>query len=247
MPFFGDKIIYQAICSSTNTVAMQLLATSKPQEGTVVITDHQYQGKGQRGNHWISEPYKNLTCSLIVYPYFLSAQQSFMLNMITTLAIHQVIAAYIPVGLTIKWPNDIYYYNKKLSGLLIENIINKGQIKAAVIGIGINVNQKSFALPRASSLAMICKKQFDLSNLLAQILQAIQFQYTQLQGQNIPALKKAYIQRLYGMHEKHTFQAQSQCFQGIIRGVDALGRLCIEKESGYKQYYGFQEITLVAQ
>jgi BirA family transcriptional regulator, biotin operon repressor / biotin---[acetyl-CoA-carboxylase] ligase len=245
MPFAGDKILYQAMCGSTNTVAMELLATSTPLEETVVITDQQYQGKGQRGATWLSEPYKNLTFSLILYPTFLPLQQSFMLNVMTTLAIHQVIAIYAPSGLTIKWPNDIYYQNKKLSGILIENTVNQGQLKASVIGIGLNVNQENFALSTATSLSLICKQQFDLTTLLNQLLEAIKAKYIQLKKQDFMALKEVYLKKLYGIHQTHSFQAHSEHFQGIIRDVDILGRLVVEKESGHQQYYACKEISLI--
>jgi BirA family biotin operon repressor/biotin-[acetyl-CoA-carboxylase] ligase len=245
MPFSGDKIIYQPMCDSTNTVAMQLLATSTPPEETVVITDQQYQGRGQRGTTWISEPYKNLTFSLILYPTFLPLRQSFMLNVTTTLAIYQVIATYSPIGLTIKWPNDIYYQDKKLSGILIENTVNQGQLKASVIGIGLNVNQENFALSTATSLSLICKQQFDLTTLLNQLLEAIKAKYIQLKKQDFMVLKETYLEKLYGIHEKHIFQAHSERFQGIIRDVDMLGRLIIEKESGHRQHYACKEISLI--
>jgi BirA family biotin operon repressor/biotin-[acetyl-CoA-carboxylase] ligase len=245
MPFAGDKIIYQAMCDSTNTVAMHLLATNTPPEETVVITDQQYQGRGQRGITWFSEPYKNLTFSLILYPTFLPLHQSFMLNVMTTLAIHQVIATYSSAGLTIKWPNDIYYQDKKLSGILIENTVNHAQLKASVIGIGLNVNQESFALSTATSLSLICKQQFDLITLLNQLLEAIKAKYIQLKKQDFRVLIEVYLEKLYGIHRKHTFQAHSEHFQGIVRGVDMLGRLIIEKESGHQQYYACKEISLI--
>ncbi len=245
MPFSGDKIIYQPTCPSTNTFAIQLLATSTPPEGTVVITDHQVAGRGQRGNSWASEPYKNLTFSLILYPTFLAPQANFMLNIMTTLAIHQALSAYIPDGLKIKWPNDLYYQHKKLSGVLIENTIQNNQIAASVIGIGLNVNQTHFDLTRATSLHLINNQAYDLPTLLDQLLKAIQATYKQLKNQVTMVLKEAYLQRLYGLDEKLTFQTHSKTFPGIIRDVDILGRLVIEKESGQRQAFTLQEVSFI--
>jgi BirA family biotin operon repressor/biotin-[acetyl-CoA-carboxylase] ligase len=244
MSFSGKHIIYQDMCPSTNALAMQLLATQNPPEETVVITDHQYQGKGQRGTTWLSEPYKNLTFSLILYPN-LPLEKTFMLSIMTTLAIHQVISAYIPQHLTIKWPNDIYYQDKKLSGLLIENIVNRKQVKASVIGIGLNVNQENFILPSATSLNLICQKQFDRTILLKQILESIKAKYIQLKKQETSPWKQIYLENLYGIHQKLTFRADSNIFQGTIRDIDDLGRLIVEKDTGQIQAYSCKEISLI--
>ena len=104
--FIGQHILHQAICASTNDVAAQRLVQGALPEGTVIITDHQYQGRGQRGRVWHSQPYQNLTFSVVLYPTFLGASQGFALNIITALALHQVLVAYAPRALAIKWPND---------------------------------------------------------------------------------------------------------------------------------------------
>lgn len=243
--FFERQVIYKASCSSTNTVALQFLSTGKVPEGTVFITDHQYSGRGQRGSVWTSEPYKNLTCSVILYPSFLAARKSFALNIITTLAIQQVIAPYVPHGLTIKWPNDIYYQNQKLGGILIESLLKGKYSRAAVIGIGLNVNQESFTWPTLTSLALVCKRTFSLRNLLADLLAALEINYTQLREQGIALLQAHYLKNLYWIDESHTFRAQRQTFQGIIRGIDAVGRLVVEQASGITKHYDCKEITFV--
>jgi len=248
---FGKEVIYKAVCSSTNTLALQLLYTntSKVPEGTVVITDHQYKGRGQRGNVWTSEPYKNLTLSLIIRPTFLALQESFVLNIITALAIEQVLASYIPSSLAIKWPNDIYYHDQKLGGILIENLVVGRSISATVIGIGLNVNQTSFASLKPTSLALVCKRTFDLNSLLASLLDVLETNYIQLKEQGIASLQEAYLEKLYWIHEPHTFQDQTQTFQGIIRGIDAIGRLMVEQTAegrGIIKHYGCQEIAFIA-
>jgi BirA family biotin operon repressor/biotin-[acetyl-CoA-carboxylase] ligase len=244
MPFFGDNILYRPICSSTNTVAKQLLTIRHLPEETVIITDHQYQGKGQRGTTWLSEPYKNLTFSLILYPN-LPLAQNFMLNIMTSLAIYKAIAPYIPHHLTIKWPNDIYYKDKKLSGLLIENIVSKGRIKASIIGIGLNVNQERFHLNTITSLALICQQKFDLNSLLRQLLEAVKTNYIQLKKQETAFWKKAYLENLYGIGKKLTFQAESTTFTGIIRDIDTLGRLVVEQGAGQRNHYVCKQLRLV--
>lgn len=243
--FFGKEVMYRTTCSSTNTLALQLLNTGTVSEGTVVITDYQYEGRGQRGNSWLSEPYKNLTFSLILSPTFLAVQKSFVLNIITTLAIQQVVSSYIPNGLTIKWPNDVYYQNQKLSGVLIESTVNGNYIKDSVIGIGLNVNQESFLLPTLTSLALVCKRTFSLPKLFTQLLNALEGNYIQFREQGIALFKEAYLQNLYWINESHTFRDQAQTFQGTIRGIDAIGRLVIEQEGGNTKHYDHKEVAFI--
>lgn len=245
MPFNGEKILYKATCTSTNTVAMQLISTQNVPEGTIVITDNQSEGRGQRENSWISEPYKNLTFSLILYPNELIIKQSFSLNIITSLAIYQVLTPYITNDLFIKWPNDIYYQNNKIAGILIENVIKGDKFTASVIGIGLNVNQINFNLPNVSSLFLICGHEFNLPSLLLQITNLIQKKYKQLFSQGLDACKTEYIEKLYWIKQKRIFQAQGNYFEGIIQGVDEIGRLSVLKDNNKLTYYDYKEIKFI--
>ena len=244
--FVGQNMIYEATCASTNTWAIQCLEQGVLPEGTLVITDHQYQGRGQRGNAWYSEPHKNLTFSVVLYPTFLAASQSFSLNLIATLALHQVLKVYLPNDLTIKWPNDIYYQDQKLSGILIENFVTKGHLKASVIGIGLNVNQEYFQEQGPTSLKLTCKYTFDLPSLLTQLLASLERAYLQLQTQGIAPLKITYLENMYWINQVHTFQDTTHTFQGTIRGIDVVGKLVVEQADGALKHYGFQEVTFVA-
>jgi len=116
-----------------------LLKQNNIAEGTVVSTFNQTKGRGNANNNWLSEADKNLSISIIYKPKFLLAKQQFYLNMAICLGI---IDALKPTAqFTIKWPNDIYYKNYKVAGLLIENTLIGENLKHSVIGIGLNVNQ----------------------------------------------------------------------------------------------------------
>ena len=245
MPFTGENIIYKATCISTNTVAMHLISNETIPEGTVVITDHQSNGRGQRENTWISEPYKNLTFSLILYPTWLTIKEIFSLNIITTIAIHEVLTTYIPKDLFVKWPNDIYYQNKKIGGVLIENLVNKNKIKASVIGIGLNVNQKNFNLPHASSLFLTCGHEFNLSSLLIQLTSTLQAKYNQFCKEGLHLFKTAYLEKLYWINQPRTFQDKTGIFEGIIQGIDEVGRLLVLKQNNDLGCYNCQEIKFI--
>ena len=239
-------MIYEAVCASTNSWAAQCLDPKKAPDGTVVITDHQYQGRGQRSRVWYSEPHKNLTFSVILYPTFLVPQQSFALNIIVTLAIQQVLSSYIPHGLCIKWPNDIYYQDQKLGGVLIENTLLKRILKTSIIGIGLNVNQLSFPLPKPTSLSLICQRPFSLQQLLEQLLVSLESNYLQLQKQGITALREAYLQNMHWLHEVHTFQDADHIFRGTIQGINGIGQLVVEHMDNTLKCYNVQELTFIA-
>ena len=244
--FIGRPVIYEAVCASTNSFAAQCLDKTDTSEGAVVITDHQYQGKGQRGNVWYSEPYRNLTFSVILHPTFLTVQQSFSLNIIATLAIQHVLASYVPSGLSLKWPNDIYYLDQKLGGLLIENVISNRKLKASVVGIGLNVNQAQFTFRGPTSLSLVCQRTFSLQQLFEQILARLERNYLHLRAHGIDVLRAAYLKNMYWTHEHHTFQDTTHRFQGIIRGIDARGHLLIEHSDGTLSSYDRQAVTFVA-
>lgn len=243
--FIGQRIIYEAACTSTNSLAAQYMTETSLPEGTVVITDHQYQGRGQRGHLWHSEPHKNLLFSVVLYPSFLTAQQSFSLNIITTLAVQHALTLYTPSAPHIKWPNDIYYQDQKLGGVLIENIVEKRKLKASVIGIGLNINQVCFNFPNAhaTSLSNVCQRTFDLQQLFAQLLTTLEDNYLQLQAHGIASLKTAYLKNMYWIHEIHTFRDATHSFQGKIIGIDAVGKLVIDPEDGTSKRYNAKEVS----
>jgi len=245
--FIGQNICYEPVCASTSSWAAQCLQRTPLAEGTVFITDHQYQGRGQRGRVWLSEPGQNLTFSIVLYPTFLPLQQRLALHWVTALALHQAVSAYIPHALAIKWPNDLYHTDHKLGGILIENEVTlRRTLRATIIGIGLNVNQKRFSFAGPTSLALVCQRWFDLQQLLVALLEALEYRYKQLQVQGAAALRTQYLSHLYWINEVHTFRDAQQTFQGKIKTVDATGQLVIERTDGTCRAYSMQEITFLA-
>src|SRR5690606_26474526 len=123
----------------------EALSKSTPlPEGTVIMAVDQHDGRGQKGTLWQSEPGKNLTASLLLTPTFLDPKQQFVLTAAISLAITRWLASLTHVEVKIKWPNDIFIGDRKIGGILIENILKGKTWKSAVVGIGINVNQTSF-------------------------------------------------------------------------------------------------------
>ncbi len=128
---------------STNTYLQESDKDRLLPEGTIVYCDIQRSGRGQRGNSWESEPFKNLTFSLLLRPEHIPANRQFLLSEIVSLATVDVLNRYA-TGFSIKWPNDIYWHDKKIAGILIENVLSGSTFSRAIIGMGLNINQKNF-------------------------------------------------------------------------------------------------------
>src|SRR5690606_4492328 len=105
-------------------------------EGTVIMAVDQYAGKGQKGTSWQSEPGKNLTFSLLLTPAFLDPKNQFSLTVAMSLAVARWLESLLRAAVTIKWPNDIYVSDRKIGGILIENILKGNIWKSAIVGIG---------------------------------------------------------------------------------------------------------------
>lgn len=242
--FTGKPLIYLPTCHSTNDVAAQLLTTTAVTEGTVIITSGQTAGKGQRGNSWETEPGKNLTFSLVLKPVFLHPGIQFRLNICISLAVSDFLTKYLGEKVKIKWPNDLFYENKKICGMLMQNHLKKNQIESSVVGIGINVNQEVFKEKKAASLKKITGKEFNCESLLPELLECLEGRYLQLRNGNYEQLKEKYLQTLLGYSVIHTFRANNITFQGVIKGIDETGKLMVEKQEGIK-LYDFKEIEFL--
>ena len=170
--FVGQNLVTLKQVDSTNNFLKNILSNSKPvPEGTVIMAEEQYAGRGQRENKWHAEPGKNLTFSILLKPHFISAAGQFDLTRAVSMGVFEALEPILGTQLKIKWPNDIYYADKKLGGMLIENILQGSQIKNSIIGIGINVNQDNFTdkAGNATSVKQILQKDYDLKNILSEI------------------------------------------------------------------------------
>ena len=107
-----------------------MVSNSEPlPEGTVIMAENQYEGRGQVGSKWHAEPGKNLTFSILLRPSFIQPREQFNLNMTISIAIQKALESLIGTGLSVKWPNDIYFGHQKIGGMLIENIVAGSHIK----------------------------------------------------------------------------------------------------------------------
>jgi BirA family biotin operon repressor/biotin-[acetyl-CoA-carboxylase] ligase len=246
--FVGQNLIKLSDVDSTNNFLKLLMSKSEPlPEGTVIMADNQYAGRGQQQNIWQAEPGKNLTFSLYLKPEFLPVHQQFLLNMAVSIALNDALATLTGDGLKIKWPNDLYYNQQKLGGILIENSISGQTYKSTIIGIGLNVNQEVFSgglNQRATSLYRILQKDVNLIKLLAVICSHIESQYLKLKENKFRALHEAYLQKLYGYMKTGKFRYNGQVFEGMITGVTEQGMLKINSE-GTEKAFNFKEVEFL--
>ncbi|MCH7408838.1 biotin--[acetyl-CoA-carboxylase] ligase [Belliella sp. DSM 111904] len=242
--FLGKEVIYLPVCHSTNDLAMDMLKSGKVTEGSIVIAGEQTHGKGQRGNVWKSEPNENLTFSLVLRPTFLNAMDQFYLNIMISVAIVEALAS-LNLELLVKWPNDIYTTNgHKVGGILFENVISKGKVSSAVVGIGLNVNQKFFDLDQATSLVWLSKQELNLKEIFSLIIHKIEKNYVLLKGGKLSELKDRYLKSMYLLNSWAKY-SDGEDFIGQIIGITEEGKLIMEKESGVQNFYAFKEVKFI--
>ena len=156
------RIIRLEETTSTNNYLRGLVGKESLPEGSIVVTEYQTAGRGQVGNTWESEPGKNLMFSIILYPDFLPANRQFLISQIAALSVKETLDAYVD-GITVKWPNDSYWHDQKICGMLIENDLTGHSLYCSVIGIGININQREFLSDALNpvSLVQITGREYD--------------------------------------------------------------------------------------
>ena len=244
---FKSKIIHLSETRSTNSYAIELLSKARPDEGCVIITDHQTAGKGTETNIWESEKGKNLTFSLILYPT-VAADQQFILNKAISLGIYDFLVAELPnQKISIKWPNDLYIENKKVCGILIQNSVMGNKLDYMIVGIGLNVNQTVFTgnAPNPVSLKMVTGLEFNLNELLHKLLRAIFERYSNIRPEATRKIEKDYQQALYRLNEWYEYIVNGTIIYSRIAGTTAFGQLIMEKETGETLVCDLKEVKFI--
>ena len=211
-------------------------------EGTVVKTDFQRKGRGQLTNVWEAEAGKNILCSILLRPTTLPIKQQFLISQAISVAIVEVLNTFAE-GFSIKWPNDIYYKEDKIAGILIENNLCPAGISTCIIGLGLNVNQQTFKsdAPNPISLYNIIGKETSVPLLLESILESFNKVYS-LVYTDVQTLRERYFSQLLFKGEMRAYEDENGIFTGKIIDVENDGHLIIEDEAGAKRRYAFKEI-----
>ena len=266
LPFAGNPIgkpfIELQSVDSTNKYAMALIhggilpdGHGEIQHGMAIFTREQTAGKGQRGKNWVSEKDSNIALSILLNPYPLSIPDQFRLSVCIAVSAWDLFSKYAGEETKIKWPNDLYWRDRKAGGILIENVVQSGQLAAgsrwlsgwqwAVVGIGININQSVFDpdLPNPVSLKQITGKNFRPVELAKELCSIIEDNYQLLIGGGFEILFNKYQGHLYKKDKKVKMKKGSRVFETTIKGVSEAGQLITQHS--IEERFEFGEIEWV--
>ena len=236
--------MFVASIDSTNTLMRQLIAEGNPPE--FIRAGYQTAGRGQTGNGWQSEEGKNLLCSIILPP----KQNIFELNVVVSVAVQRLLGE----EFTIKWPNDIYWQDKKVAGILIENAIIGNEVKYSIAGIGLNVNQTEWqaGAPNPISLKQITGRDYDIDDLMQRLLNEVH----KAQREDVWPYYKTQLYRREGfwpfverevslVPTMNADQNAENQFMARIADVLPTGEIVLETKKGTQRTYHFKQIRYV--
>jgi BirA family transcriptional regulator, biotin operon repressor / biotin---[acetyl-CoA-carboxylase] ligase len=234
MSTFGKIHFHFETITSTNDYAIQLLSKTSPIEGTAISADFQSHGKGQFDRKWEGNKRENIAVTVVLKPHYLLIQEQYFLNKAIALSVYQTISSFVPANvIKIKWPNDILVEDKKIAGILIQNIIQGTNFKYSIVGMGINVLQTKWDTVENEPTSI---KFYDTSienpHVLFQILfKQLDFYIGLVRQRDFDLLESEYIEKLYLKGEKHMFLVDNKKIEGIIKSVNRFGQLCLEIDS----------------
>lgn len=241
------NIIKLNAINSTNDYLKDLMRKQYLENYTVVVAKNQQKGRGQRESEWMSETGKNLTFSVLVKDLILDPSALFSLNIAVANSVYQTLKEVTNKNIAIKWPNDIMAENKKIAGILIENVIQQSGEIFSVIGIGLNVNQKYFGiLQSVTSLIIIEGKEFNLDAILNMFLTNLKQNISLISNQKTNFLWKFYLDKLFKREIPTIFEDNDQQkFMGIIKGVSSTGQLQVMLENEAIKNFSVKEIKML--
>lgn len=224
----GHGFIELKSVDSTNNYAMARAVEGAFSHGTLVFAHDQWAGKGQRGRQWTSRPGENIILSAVLEPVALPLTAAFSLSVAVALACHDLLSHYAgPDATSIKWPNDLYWNDRKAGGILIENHIKGDRWLFAIAGMGININQVEFP-PEARnpvSLRQITGETFDSLQLARELGVFLDKRYRELETGAAAEQLRQYNERLYGLGREVRLKKENAVFRTVVEGVTAHGEL----------------------
>lgn len=245
MPRTNPSFIVLNTVDSTNNYAMAKVHAGLSKHGNAYFSSNQTAGKGQRGKHWETAVDINIALSIVLELPSLNAAQQFQLSVAVALGCFDFFSKYAGEETTIKWPNDIFWRDRKAGGVLIENIFHGKDWKFSVVGIGINVNQTLFntTLKNAVSLNQITGKKFDLVVLGRELHLSVLKSVNQLENNLFIEMLKTYNQHLFCLNKKVKLKKDTIVFETQIAGVTAQGQLITTDTS--ERLFNFGEVIWI--
>ena len=242
--------IHLAETDSTNSYARReatRLAENNPEYEIFVITaDNQTSGRGQRGAVWQSTAGENLLMTIVVRPTALAISSYYALSVASALALKDSMQKF-GISTTLKWPNDLYYNDCKLAGILLETDCEGANVTQAFIGIGLNVNQTHFEKMsrRPTSMALVCDKKFNVKEVMHAIVTSFIEKYTAITRGNISELFEEYKKSLMGYSTPLLYRDKNGEFTATVKGVERDGCIHLRCSNGELRSYYFKEVENV--
>ncbi|WP_445955878.1 biotin--[acetyl-CoA-carboxylase] ligase [Yeosuana sp.] len=241
------RIIKLNAIDSTNSYLRTLSNEEVLEDYTVVMAKHQTHGRGQMGTIWNSEMAKNLTVSVFKDVSTIYIEHPFYISIAVSLALIKSLQSFSIPKLSVKWPNDILSEDKKICGILIENVIKQNSLRASIIGIGLNVNQTNFkGLPKASSLKLLKGNTFNLDEVLQTLMKYLKYYFMILRKGESDFLKQEYESYLFRKNKPSTFKdVEGNAFTGFIKNISISGNLQVLLEDDILKEFDLKDITLL--
>ncbi|HUR64979.1 MAG TPA: biotin--[acetyl-CoA-carboxylase] ligase [Chitinophagaceae bacterium] len=254
----GSPFIELQSVDSTNNYARQQIHAGLAQHGQAFFAHDQVAGKGQRGKVWLAEPGQNIILSIVVDPAALKVDQQFQLNACVALVLLDLFKKYGGDETRIKWPNDLYWQDRKAGGVLIESGVRSRSERTPleesgastwewlIVGIGININQTSFpsSLPNPVSLKQITGKTFDPVELAIELCAILETRFSQLISIGFEKIYEDYLSGLYKKGELVKFKKDNRIFEAIVRTVTTSGKLVVQHT--IEEEFDFGEVEWMA-
>lgn len=242
----GTPFIELHTIESTNNYAMGVVHEGLAQHGTAVFAHEQTKGKGQRNREWVSEKDQNIALTIIIEPKELAVSESFFLSMCIAVSTRKFVSNYLGDETKIKWPNDIYWCDRKAGGILIENVLQGNAWKYSIVGIGLNVNQTEFPdlQTKAVSFKQVTGKDFNPLDLAKELCALADQSYKVLMTEP-EAIIREYKSGLYKLNESVRLKKDNRVFSAIIKDVSTMGELIVHHAT--EERYNVGDVEWVIQ
>ena len=223
---------------STNSYLLKLADEGFP-EGSVVVADEQSGGRGRFGRKWESEPLSNLLFSVLLRPRFLERDEVFVLTFSAAVAVAEALEDVTSVKPELKWPNDVLLGSKKVCGILLESVFNSDELSSVVLGVGLNVNQKSFPAEisaKATSLLAQTGKKFDRDEILSAVLGRFGSIYDTVRARDFYSVMKRWRDRSGMFGRKIRLSLADEIYEGVCDKITDDGAIVVQTASGLKTF-----------
>jgi len=238
----GCDIHYHQSLRSTMDEARRL-ADEGARDGTVVIAEEQTEGRGRFDRSWVSPVGQDLLFSVILRP---TAKQLPQINMAAALSVCDTVQEMVALDAAIKWPNDVRIGGRKVSGILVESVVEKGEITSAVVGVGVNINSDQATNPElagfATSLQSEAVHDFDRTEVMISLLTNLDRYYTLIRAGG--SVTHAWADRLDTLGQEVQVQWKDSVYEGVATGVDKAGNLILHQPDGSDLVVVAGEVTL---